>query len=157
MELNQGAAERHHKPYRFDPRAIDRGMSNLQIPNRAVDTVISGFTDNTSTSRPREPAMKTTAISVSRLHLPSRLRVAERLPDFIALTKPRVMLLTVFTALVGLIIAPGHLDLLHAFTAILAIAAGARAEPHRRIRPRGRADAAGRRRKSRNDAANPDL
>ena len=69
--------------------------------------------------------MKTTAISVSRLHLPSRLRVAERLPDFIALTKPRVMFLAVFTALVGLIIAPGHLDLFRASTAILAIAAGA--------------------------------
>jgi protoheme IX farnesyltransferase len=69
--------------------------------------------------------MKTTEISVSRLQLPSRLRVSERLPDFIALTKPRVMLLAVFTALVGLIIAPAHLDLLLAVTAILAIAAGA--------------------------------
>ncbi len=69
--------------------------------------------------------MKTTAISVSRPHLPSRSRLAERLPDFVALTKPRVMLLTVFTALVGLIIAPGHFDLLRASTAILAIAAGA--------------------------------
>src|SRR6266700_7849079 len=69
--------------------------------------------------------MKTTAISVSRPHLPSRSRLAERLPDFVALTKPRVMFLAVFTALVGLIIAPGHLDLLRASTAILAIAAGA--------------------------------
>src|SRR5258705_8914077 len=104
---------------------MDCSIPILQIRYRAVDAGMSGSTDKTSTSRPREPAMKTTAISVSRLHLPSRLRVAERLPDFIALTKPRVMFLAVFTALVGLIIAPGHLALLRASTAILAIAAGA--------------------------------
>jgi protoheme IX farnesyltransferase len=69
--------------------------------------------------------MKTTAISASRLHLTSRLRVAERLPDFFALTKPRVMLLAVFTALVGMLLAPAALDPLHAFIAILAIAVGA--------------------------------
>jgi protoheme IX farnesyltransferase len=39
--------------------------------------------------------------------------------------KPRVSLLAVFTALVGLIIAPVHLSALHAFVAILSIAAGA--------------------------------
>jgi len=41
--------------------------------------------------------------------------------------KPRVMLLALFTALVGMTIAPGHLDPLHACIAILAIAAGAAA------------------------------
>jgi heme o synthase len=39
--------------------------------------------------------------------------------------KPRVMLLAVFTALVGLMIAPGHLDPLFGFIAIAGIAAGA--------------------------------
>ena len=48
-----------------------------------------------------------------------------RLPDFVTLMKPRVMLLAVFTALVGLVIAPGHLDPLLGSLAILAIAAGA--------------------------------
>ena len=48
-----------------------------------------------------------------------------RLPDFVALTKPRVMMLAVFTALVGLISAPVHLDPLVGFIAVLAIAAGA--------------------------------
>jgi protoheme IX farnesyltransferase len=66
-----------------------------------------------------------TAISVSRLHLPSRSRLAGRLPDFVSLMKPRVMLLAVFTALVGLVIAPGHLDPLLGSIAILAIATGA--------------------------------
>src|SRR3954464_15314353 len=48
-----------------------------------------------------------------------------RLPDFVTLMKPRVMLLAVFTAVVGLVIAPGHLDPLLGSIAILAIAAGA--------------------------------
>jgi protoheme IX farnesyltransferase len=67
----------------------------------------------------------TTAISVSSLPLPSRFRLAARLADFISIMKPRVMLLAVFTALVGLVIAPGHVDPLLGSTAILAIAAGA--------------------------------
>ena len=71
--------------------------------------------------------MKATTLSVSRLPLTSRARSATRLPDFVALTKPRVMLLAVFTALVGLVIAPVHLDLLHGCAAVLAIAAGAAA------------------------------
>ncbi len=47
--------------------------------------------------------------------------------DFIALTKPRVMMLAVFTALVGLSRAPVRLDPLSAFAAVVAIAAGAAA------------------------------
>jgi protoheme IX farnesyltransferase len=50
-----------------------------------------------------------------------------RLSDFIALTKPRVMMLAVFTALVGLSRAPVRLDPLSTFFAVLAIAAGAAA------------------------------
>ena len=69
--------------------------------------------------------METTAIPLTRLQLLSRSRAATRLPAFFALMKPRVMLLAVFTALVGLLIAPGHLDPLHGSIAILAIAAGA--------------------------------
>jgi heme o synthase len=48
-----------------------------------------------------------------------------RLPDFVALMKPRVMVLAVFTAVVGLMIAPGSLDPILGATGILAIAAGA--------------------------------
>src|SRR5580693_7488908 len=48
-----------------------------------------------------------------------------RLPEFVALTKPRVMMLAVFTALVGLISAPVRLELFVAFTTVLAIATGA--------------------------------
>src|SRR3979411_2807468 len=45
--------------------------------------------------------------------------------DLVALTKPRVMMLAVFTALVGLSSAPVRLDPLTTFAAVLAIAAGA--------------------------------
>ena len=45
--------------------------------------------------------------------------------DFVALTKPRVMMLAVFTALVGLSSAPVRLDALATFAAVLAVAAGA--------------------------------
>src|SRR6266851_5105713 len=46
-------------------------------------------------------------------------------PEFVALTKPRVMMLAVFTALVGLSCAPVRLDPLTTLAAVLAIAAGA--------------------------------
>ena len=45
--------------------------------------------------------------------------------DYLALMKPRVMSLVVFTALVGLVIAPGHLHPVIGFTALLCIAVGA--------------------------------
>ena len=48
-----------------------------------------------------------------------------RLSDFVTLMKPRVMILAVFTAFVGMAIAPGHLDPLFGSIAILAIAIGA--------------------------------
>src|SRR5690606_34855579 len=44
--------------------------------------------------------------------------------DYIALLKPRVMSLVVFTALVGLVIAPVHLHPVLAATSILCIAVG---------------------------------
>ena len=45
--------------------------------------------------------------------------------DYLALMKPRVMSLVVFTALVGLVVAPGHLHPVIGFTALLCIAVGA--------------------------------
>ena len=68
--------------------------------------------------------MKITAIALSRLRLASRANLAARVPDFITLMKPRVMALAVFTALVGLMIAPVRPDPILGFIAILAIAAG---------------------------------
>jgi protoheme IX farnesyltransferase len=45
--------------------------------------------------------------------------------DYIALLKPRVMSLVIFTALVGLVIAPGHVHPVLAITSLLCIAVGA--------------------------------
>jgi protoheme IX farnesyltransferase len=45
--------------------------------------------------------------------------------DFLALTKPRVMTLVVFTGLCGLLVAPGNIHPVLAFSAILCIALGA--------------------------------
>jgi protoheme IX farnesyltransferase len=58
-------------------------------------------------------------------HSADRLAERWRLSDFFELTKPRVMVLAVFTAVVGLISAPGQLDPLQALVAVLCIAAGA--------------------------------
>ncbi|MCU4654002.1 heme o synthase [Roseibacterium sp. SDUM158016] len=48
-----------------------------------------------------------------------------RFGDYVALLKPRVMSLVVFTALVGLVVAPGGMSPMIGFTAILFIALGA--------------------------------
>src|SRR5918996_2883454 len=45
--------------------------------------------------------------------------------DYLALMKPRVMSLVVFTALTGLAVAPGHVHPVIGFTALLCIAVGA--------------------------------
>ena len=52
-------------------------------------------------------------------------RSATRIGDFVALTKPRVMSLVMFTALVGFAVAPGKGDALKSAIALLCIAAGA--------------------------------
>jgi protoheme IX farnesyltransferase len=61
----------------------------------------------------------------SDLLLPQVLPLETDLRDWIALLKPRVMSLVVFTGLIGLLIAPGHLNPVLGFTAVLCIAVGA--------------------------------
>ncbi len=58
------------------------------------------------------------------IELGPRISEAE-VGDYIALLKPRVMSLVIFTALVGLMIAPVHVHPVLAFTSILCIAVGA--------------------------------
>ena len=57
----------------------------------------------------------------------SSMPMAAEAKDWLALLKPRVMTLVVFTGLIGLLVAPGHLHPVLGFTAVLciAIAAGA--------------------------------
>src|SRR5271170_1249878 len=69
--------------------------------------------------------MMTTAIPVPRFSLATQSRLAARLPYFVTLMKPRVMVLAVFTAFVGMMVAPSRVNPLLGAVAILAIAAGA--------------------------------
>src|SRR5262249_41189960 len=64
-------------------------------------------------------------ISALRLRPASRFGWIERLGQFISLAKPRVMALSLFTAFVGLMVAPTSLEPFTGFIAISAIAAGA--------------------------------
>ncbi|HUZ62096.1 MAG TPA: heme o synthase [Acetobacteraceae bacterium] len=62
--------------------------------------------------------------------VPAAVRAADMVSpssagDWLALLKPRVMALVVFSGLVGLLVAPGHLNPVLAVTAILCIAVGA--------------------------------
>jgi protoheme IX farnesyltransferase len=50
---------------------------------------------------------------------------AASVSDYVALLKPRVMSLVIFTGLAGIVAAPGHVDILTAFVALLCIAIGA--------------------------------
>jgi protoheme IX farnesyltransferase len=69
--------------------------------------------------------MKMTAFPVSRLQFPSWSGLTARVSDFITLMKPRVMVLAVFTAAAGLIIAPCDFHPLVGAVSIIGIAAGA--------------------------------
>jgi protoheme IX farnesyltransferase len=61
----------------------------------------------------------------SPLLVSAPVEIETDLRDWIALLKPRVMSLVVFTGLIGLLIAPGHLHPVLAFAAVLCIAVGA--------------------------------
>ncbi|MBI1403651.1 MAG: protoheme IX farnesyltransferase [Porphyrobacter sp.] len=63
--------------------------------------------------------MASTAPQTTAAALPTEWR------DFLALTKPRVMTLVIFTAICGVLAAPGTIHPVLGFTAILAIAMGA--------------------------------
>jgi protoheme IX farnesyltransferase len=57
--------------------------------------------------------------------LPDYVTAETEVRDWIALLKPRVMSLVVFTGAIGLLVAPGHLHPVLAFTAVLCIAVAA--------------------------------
>jgi heme o synthase len=63
-------------------------------------------------------------LSVERTDAPS-FALGGEVRDYIALLKPRVMSLVVFTGLVGMVLAPGSLHPVLGFTAILCMAIGA--------------------------------
>src|SRR6266851_5632981 len=78
---------------------------------------------------PNTPAMTqltTGDLTATRANRAAVCAVSEAtVGDYVALMKPRVMSLVVFTALVGLMIAPGHLHPVLGFAALVCIATGA--------------------------------
>jgi protoheme IX farnesyltransferase len=72
-----------------------------------------------------ETSMKIIATPLPRVELTPHPGSTTRFPEFITLMKPRVMMLAVFTALVGMACAPREISPLQAFIAVLAITAGA--------------------------------
>jgi len=62
-------------------------------------------------------------MAIAETYLPHQ-RIAT-VGDFFALLKPRVMSLVIFTGLAGIVVAPGHVHPLTAFTALLCIAVAA--------------------------------
>src|SRR3954469_3721500 len=87
----------------------------------AIGWVIRQLSTGSMSLLVSEGAEFTAGSVVSAGHEPSIASVG----DYVALMKPRVMSLVVFTALVGLVIAPGHMHPVIAFTALLCIAVGA--------------------------------
>lgn len=73
--------------------------------------------------------------------------------DFFQLLKPRVMSLVVFTAVTGLVVAPGRLDWINAIVAVLCIAMGAGAAGALNMAIEGQTDALMRRTRGRPVAA----
>src|SRR6202795_4736500 len=81
-----------------------------------------GPPDGAALSRKRDQTLS--VVDHNAIELAPRISEAG-VADYIALLKPRVMSLVVFTALVGLVIAPVHVHPVLAFTSILCIAVGA--------------------------------
>ncbi|HBC08133.1 MAG TPA: protoheme IX farnesyltransferase, partial [Rhodospirillaceae bacterium] len=74
----------------------------------------------------RTPVSDTVAPNISApVEAAPRPEPQFRLADYALLLKPRVMSLVVFTAMVGLVMAPGTIGALEAFVAILCISIGA--------------------------------
>ena len=69
--------------------------------------------------------MKTIATSLPQPQVLPRSGLTTRVPEFLALMKPRVMFLAVFTAFVAMMLAPVHPDPLLGSIGMLAIAVGA--------------------------------
>ena len=61
----------------------------------------------------------------ARMRTHAREGVGARVPDHLALLKPRVMSLVVFTGGVGMALAPGHIDPAHAVATLICMAGGA--------------------------------
>ncbi len=84
------------------------------------------LSNSNSVANPRVETIPMSFVSKSSNALTGRLPVsAASCSDYLALLKPRVMSLVIFTALTGVLIAPSHVNPVIGFASLLAIAAGA--------------------------------
>jgi protoheme IX farnesyltransferase len=74
---------------------------------------------------PREVAMSLATRGINLTQINRSILRGSNIGDYVALTKPRVMSLVVFTALVGLAVAPVRIEPFTGVVALLCIAAGA--------------------------------
>jgi heme o synthase len=116
----------------FVPEASDREVTVLAKVNGDLGDPFMRRSRRAWAARTRfgnfpveEPIMKIIVAPLSQLQITSQANAAARLAGFITLMKPRVMLLAVFTALVGWACAPHEVEPLRAFVALIAIVAGA--------------------------------
>src|SRR5260370_15090466 len=72
----------------------------------------------------KQASQNLSVVDHNAIELSPRISEAD-VADYVALLKPRVMSLVIFTALVGLVIAPGYFHPVLAFTSLLCIAVGA--------------------------------
>src|SRR5262249_32752294 len=113
------------RPLCIGPRHSKRSSWISRAIGRATRDVLTSDSREAMLLALGGSIMKTAVIPMTRLPWPAAAHSRARLPDFIMLMKPRVMVLALFTAIVGLAIAPGHVAPLRAAIAILAIAIGA--------------------------------
>src|SRR5581483_1639198 len=122
----QGAGRRQSVGHRRDHAGMDAAVAAAvpsvqrvaadQVSLRPMSIISQG-----AECAPRVEAARNAAFVERNIAAPSIAGVE----DYLALMKPRVMSLVVFTALVGLVLAPAHVHPVIGFTALLCIAVGA--------------------------------
>src|SRR5437763_11696153 len=102
----RGRRRRRSTSSRCGSSCSDKIRCALPAPRRLEERAVLSVVDHTA------------------IELAPRISEAD-VADYVALLRPRVMSLVVFTALVGLVIAPGHVHPVLAITALICIAVGA--------------------------------
>lgn len=102
----------------------------LYIPDRTRTAVGGAWGDPQDKPLTRSAAATANPSPAARAVRPSPAAASRpdyrfRLADYAIILKPNVMSLVVFTAMVGMLVAPGHIDPLTGLIAILCIAVGA--------------------------------
>lgn len=99
-----------------------QNSSGYRMANQAADTVIGA---GHGASLPAARMFTAARNEIARAPLANIVAEEATVGDYFALLKPRVMSLVVFTGLVGMMMAPGHINPVIGFIALLCIAIGA--------------------------------